>query len=284
MAILEVQHLHKRYEKFHLNDVSFSLERGYIMGFIGINGAGKTTTLKSMLNMVHADSGTVRLLDRDFSEHEVALKQELGIMLGDMNLYVKKRVSLITAVVRRFYDNWDDEIYADYCRKFSIDQDKRLSELSQGMRTKYFLTLALSHHARLFILDEPTTGLDPAARDDLLEIFQKLVEDGEKSVLFSTHITSDLEKCADYITYIHQGQIIGSAEKDEFLDTYRVVKGGKEALTEQLQGKLISLRNHSFGFSGLLRSADRQLCGDLQLERPTLDDIMIYYAKKGSTL
>jgi len=280
MAILSIDKLNKRYEKFHLKDVSFSLDKGYIMGFIGVNGAGKTTTLKSMLNMVHADTGAVRILGKDYIQNEIELKKEIGLMFGDMHYYARKRVKVVTDVIKRFYSNWDAAVYDDYCRKFNIDQEKKISELSQGMRAKYNLALALSHNARIFILDEPTSGLDPAARDDLLEIFQKLVEDGEKSILFSTHITSDLEKCADYITYIHEGEIVASSTKDDFIDSFKLVKGPENQFETSLRKKLIACKTNKFGFSGLMKTTDYEERYGLTVEEPSLDEIMIYYAKK----
>ncbi len=281
-SLLSVRNLSKRYETFHLQDVSFSLDQGFIMGFIGINGAGKTTTLKSMLNMVHPDAGEVSILGRDFRMHEIELKKEIGVMLGDMDFYTKKKVGVLAEVVSRFYPNWDQSVYEDYCGRFNIDQNKRICELSKGMKTKYTIAMALSHDARLLILDEPTSGLDPAARDDLLEIFQKLVEDGEKSILFSTHITSDLEKCADFITYIHEGRIVASTTKDEFLAAYRVVKGTRDQLGAELRQNLISCRVNEFGFSGLMESSDIATFQDhgLNFEAPSLEDIMIYFAKQ----
>ena len=280
MSILSVKGLHKRYEKFHLNDVSFSLDKGYIMGFIGINGAGKTTTLKSMLNIVNADSGEVEILGKDFKEHEMELKREIGYMFGGIDYYPKKSIKTITDVVKRFYPNWDTETYLKYCKRFKIDQDKKVFELSDGMKVKYSLALALSHNARLFILDEPTSGLDPAARDNLLELFQELVEDGERSILFSTHITSDLEKCADYITYINEGKIIASTTKDDFIGAYKIVKGGNEQLDPELQNKFIALKSNDYGFSGLIKTSDLTTTGNLTIDLPNLEDIMIYYAKK----
>lgn len=280
MTVLQVDSLEKRYPKFHLHDVSFSLDEGYIMGFIGINGAGKTTTLKSILNMVRPDSGEVTVLGRPLPEHEVELKEHLGVVLGDKDVYRHARVDRLTRVVRRFYQNWDDAAYEHYCRRFSLDQDKRVGELSTGMKTKYLLALALSHHARLLILDEPTSGLDPAARDDLLEVFQEVVEDGRHSILYSTHITSDLEKCADYITYIHDGRVLGSATKDDFVASYRLVQGPNDRLTDQLKGNLIAHRSHAFGFVGLARTELAREFTGLELEVPTLDDVMVYHARK----
>ncbi len=280
MAILKVEKLNKRYEKFHLKDVSFTLEKGYIMGFIGVNGAGKTTTIKSMLNMVHKESGEVEILDKDYSENEIELKKEIGYMFGGVDFYPKKKIRVITEVIKRFYPNWDDETYNRYCKRFNLDQDKKVDELSAGMKIKYSLALALSHNARLFLLDEPTSGLDPAARDNILELFQEIVEDGEKSILFSTHITSDLEKCADFITYINEGEIIASSPRDDFLAAYRIVKGTQSQLTEELKNKVIAVKKTSFGFSGLAYSGDVDRESGLTIEPPTLEEIMIYHARR----
>lgn len=279
MSILTVKKINKKYEKFHLKDVSFELEKGYIMGFIGSNGAGKTTTLKCILNMVQKNSGRVSVLGQDFSQNEIALKQQIGFMFGGVDYYAKKKLCAITDVVKRFYTNWDDAVYQDYMRKFVLDEDKKVEELSHGMRVKYSLALALSHHATLFLLDEPTSGLDPVARDELLEIFQELIEDGNRSILFSTHITSDLEKCADYITYIENGKIIASRTKDDLVGSYKVVKGTKEQL-EWLKPSLISYKTNAFGFSGLIKTQDLKDGLDIAAEPPNLEEIMIYHAKK----
>jgi ABC-2 type transport system ATP-binding protein len=279
MEILSVQHLNKHYPQFDLKDVSFSLEQGFIMGFIGRNGAGKTTTLKSILGMVHKEGGSVRLLGMDFDQNELEIKQHIGFMIGGVDYYSKTKIRTISAVVRRFYREWDDSIYQEYMKRFALDENKRPSELSNGMRIKYSLVLALSHRAKLLLLDEPTSGLDPVARDNLLELFQEFIEDGERSILFSTHITSDLEKCADYITYIENGRIIESRTKDDLLQAYRLVKGTSQQLAP-LEGLLIASKEHSFGFSGLIKTADLESADHLEIETPTLEDIMIYHAKK----
>lgn len=280
MNLLDVRHLSKQYPKFHLNDVSFSLEQGYIMGFIGINGAGKTTTLKSLLNMVHPDSGEVHILGKDIKHHEVEIKQDLGVVLGDKDIYKSYRINRISDVVSKFYEQWDNEAYQHHIDRFGIDPAKKVGELSEGMKTKYFLALAMSHHARLFILDEPTSGLDPAARDDLLELFQELVEDGQRSILYSTHITSDLEKCADHILYIDNGTIIGSNNKEDFIGSYSLVKGDASKLTAHLRSKMISAKIHPYGFTGLIRTVDLSLFDSFTVVPPTMEDIMIYHAKR----
>jgi ABC-2 type transport system ATP-binding protein len=279
MQMLSVQNLCKNYEKFRLKDVSFSLDAGYIMGFIGANGAGKTTTLKTMLGLVHKDGGSVHILGRDFKTNERELKQHIGFTFGGVDYYAKTKIRAITEVARRFYDNWDDAVYEAYMRRFGLDENKRPAELSHGMRVKYSLVLALSHHARLLLLDEPTSGLDPVARDNLLELFQELIEDGERSILFSTHITSDLEKCADFITYIENGRIIESRAKDELLAAYRLVKGTPEQLGG-VADRLVASKTHAFGFTGLIKTADLKPDDALTAEPPSLEDIMIYHARK----
>ena len=279
MTMLNVQGLCKRYDKFYLDNVSFSLDEGYIMGFIGSNGAGKTTTLKSILNIIHNDGGKVEIFGKDFRDNELEMKQDIAFMMGGSDYYLKKKLGTIHGVVKRFYSNWDDDAYARYLKRFKLDEDKKVEELSQGMRIKFALTLALSHNAKLLILDEPTSGLDPVARDNLLELFQELVEDGKKSILFSTHITSDLEKCADFITYINNGKIVESRTKDELLESYRLVNGSQEDL-ETMKSDLVSYKKNSFGFMGLIKTGKLGNYQHLNTEPPALDDIMIYHSRR----
>lgn len=279
MDMLKVSGITKKYPKFLLNNVSFSLKEGYIMGFIGNNGSGKTTTLKSIMGLVNIDAGQVSIFGNDFKTADVSIKQDIGVLLGETDFYIKKKISVVTDVIKRFYSNWDEQQYRKLLDRFNLDEDKKLFELSKGMRIKYGITLALSHQAKLYILDEPTSGLDPVARDEVLELFQELVEDGTRSILYSTHITSDLEKCADYITYIKDGQIIESTSFEELIDKYKLVKGTKEEL-EKIKDKLISYKTNSFGFTGLIKTqhVTKQMAEDISA--PTLEEIMIYYAKE----
>ena len=279
MLALDVRGLTKKYEHFQLRDVSFQLEQGYIMGFIGANGAGKTTTIKSILNLTRVDSGEVHILGKSMAEHEVELKQDIGSAFGDFNFYTRYKIKTITNVIKTFYHNWDDATYRKYLKEFNLIEDKKIIELSAGMRVKYSLALAMSHGAKLLILDEPTSGLDPVARDALLDIFRELVEDGQISILFSTHITSDLEKCADFITYLHNGKIINSAEKDEFIDTYRLLSGTHEQLA-LMKDSLISYKTSSFGFTGLIHTKDLDPSLGVNAAVPNLEEIMIYCSKK----
>ncbi|WP_054860763.1 ATP-binding cassette domain-containing protein [Gracilibacillus sp. JCM 18860] len=280
MIALEVKDLNKKYPDFHLKDVSFQLEKGYIMGFIGANGAGKTTTIKSILNMIHLDSGEIHILGKNMVEHELELKQDIGgVAVGGMNFYTRSKIKTLTNRIKKFYKNWDEVTYRNCLRKFKLDENKKIIELSEGMKIKYSLSLALSHGAKLLILDEPTSGLDPVARDNLLDIFQELVVDGEISILFSTHITSDLEKCADFITFIEDGQIIQSMEKEEFKESYRLLNGNESQLS-QVKEKLISYKINSFGFTGLIHLRDFDPSSDIKATVPTLEEIMIFFAKR----
>ena len=281
MELLEVKELEKRYESFTLDRVSFSLEPGYIMGFIGRNGAGKTTTIKAMLNLIHRDGGEVWINGRSFSENENACKREIGFVLGEFDCYRKSTLRTITDVTRRFYDDWDEATYADCLRRFALDEKKRVSELSAGMRVKYALALALSHNAKLLILDEPTSGLDPVSRDDLLELFRGVVEDGTRSILFSTHIISDLEKCADFVTYIKGGRILASTDLVSFREGYRLVSG-ESAQLDALRGKLIGCKAHAFGFTGLIRAEDEPFFADCRIAPADLESIMVYTEQEGS--
>jgi len=215
MKILEVNSITKIYPGFQLQNVSFGMEAGTIMGFIGRNGAGKTTTLKSMMNMVHTTQGLVTFFGMDMAKNERAIKQRIGYAGGAVDYYKKKKIGKLLDTTKRFYDRWDDAVCCRYLELFSLDINKTPSELSEGMKVKLSLVVALSHGAELLLLDEPTSGLDPVSRAELLEIFKYLKRQGV-SILFSTHITSDLDQCADDITYIREGQIVYTGTMVDF--------------------------------------------------------------------
>lgn len=276
MEILKIEGLCKQYHVFSLKNVSFSMESGTVMGFIGRNGAGKTTTLKSMLRLVHPDAGHVELCGMDVAEQELAVKAQIGFVTGSAAYYPRKRLGQLTAATRRFYPNWDEARYQDCLRRFALDEGKRVSELSEGMKVKYQLALAMSHHAKLLILDEPTSGLDPAARDDLLGLFLELVERDGASVLFSTHITSDLDACADTITYIRNGEIFASEARRAFTERYRYLRADEDAVSPELAAKLIAPRRHQGEIEGLLRTADAPEAGS----PATLGQIMVHLERE----
>ena len=219
MSIVEVRELEKEYPAFRLDRVSFSVGEGRITGFIGRNGAGKTTTIKAMLNLVHPDGGTVCYFGMPLEGNEKEVKKHIGYSTGTVNWYPRKKIRDIVGIVRRFYDTWDDEAYRKYLELFRLDETKTPLQLSEGMKVKLNLLIALSHRAEILILDEPTSGLDPFSRNELLEVFEGLKEDGV-AVFFSTHIISDIEKCADDIVYISGGKIVAAMPKSDFAAQY----------------------------------------------------------------
>ena len=276
MNILQVENLSKTYPTFKLDNVSFSLEKGYIMGFIGRNGAGKTTTLKSMLRFVHPDCGNVSINGFDIEKDEFAVKNSIGFVSGLDGFYNSKKIKQVTDITKKFFSNWSDETYKNLLEKFNLDENKFIKNLSAGMKVKYQLALAMSHDAKLLILDEPTSGLDPVSRDELVILFQDYVADGEHSILFSTHVISDLEKCADYITYIKKGKILDSCDVVSFKDKYLLVNGKKEDLTDELKSKLIGLHEHNFGFEGMILKSDKDLFTKCEITQPSMEEIMVH--------
>ena len=238
MVIAEVRDLVKRYPAFELKDVSFCLESGRITGFIGRNGAGKTTTIKAMLNMIHPDGGSISYFGVPFAGSEAEIKKRIGYSTGTVSWYPRKKIREIVDIVKRFYDTWDEEAYRKYCDLFSIDDMKTPLELSEGMKVKVNLLLALAHRAEVLILDEPTSGLDPFSRNEILDIFTELKESGV-SVFFSTHIISDLEKCADDIVYISKGRIVAAAPKEVFIRQHSLNGESLEETILRMEGGAI---------------------------------------------
>ena len=276
MEILRLDGLCKQYPAFRLENVSFSMEAGTIMGLIGRNGAGKTTTLKSMLHLVHPDAGTVTICGLDMDKDEREIRSRIGFVSGGASYYQRKRLRELTDVMKRFYPGWDDERYARLARQFSLDESKRVCELSEGMKVKYQLAAAMSHRAELLILDEPTSGLDPVSRDELLDTFRTLCEQEGVSILFSTHITSDLDACADTITYIRNGEIFASEARRAFTERYRYLRADEAAVSPELAAKLIAPRRHQGEIEGLLRTADAPEAGS----PATLEQIMVHLERE----
>lgn len=219
MSIIEVKNLKKEYPSFLLNNISFGLEAGRITGFAGRNGAGKTTTIKSMLNLIHPDSGAITCFSMSLDGHEAEIKRRIGYSTGTVSWYPRKKLKDIALVTKSFYPNWDENAYRKHLKMFGLDENKTPLELSEGMKVKFNLLLALSHRAEILILDEPTSGLDPFSRDELLDVFTALRDDGV-AIFFSTHIITDLEKCADDIVYISEGKIKAAMAVKDFRAAY----------------------------------------------------------------
>ena len=274
---LEIKGLCKNYPSFTLDHVSFSVECGTVMGFIGRNGAGKSTTLKSALNLVRPSAGEVIYFGLPLKEHEKEIKQRIGYVGGSVSWYRKKKIRDIVAVTAMFYERWDAAAWRKYCTKFSLDENKTPEQLSEGMKVKLNIALALSHRAELLILDEPTSGLDPVSRDELLEVFLQLADVGV-AVLFSTHITSDLEKCADHITYIKNGRILHSCTRGELIGQYRLLPSPADLSVAQ-QAAVIGESRSVAGKTLLIASEAAGLFAPDAQRLPTLEEIMVHLEK-----
>lgn len=275
MNLLEVKGLTKHYPTFSLEDVTFSLEPGYIMGFIGKNGAGKTTSMKLIYRILSKEKGDVFFQGENMDAlDEMKMKEEISLLLGGQNFYPLSTLKKIKEVTKSFYSHFDEEMYQKLSTQFELDENKKFNELSNGMKTKFQLALCLSHNAKLLLLDEPTSGLDPYSRQEILRLFQKYIEDGNHSILFSTQIVSDLESVADYITYIKKGKIVKTADKESFLAAYILVKGSLEELQEVDTSLFIGLQKNKFSFTALIHSEDSHSFDGLLMEQPNLEEIM----------
>lgn len=281
-SILKLEKVRKAYPSFTLKDVSFEVEPGQIMGFIGRNGAGKTTTLKCIMNLVHYDNGKVLAFDTDMSENELENKQRIGFALSELNYYPNKTIRQLMNVTKRFYKKFDEAKFNEACRLFNLNIDKKLEELSSGMKVKYSVAIALSHHAELLILDEPTSGLDPVSRDEILDIFRQIVKNKDRAILFSTHITSDLDKCASDITYIHDGEIIYTGHKNDFINSYLFIKD--KSLNKNLLNEYIAYKEFDDRIEGLISADKKDLFIQNKIEpvEPDLEQIMVYIERSKS--
>lgn len=277
--ILEIKNLNKSYDSFSLRNINFTLHKGYIMGFIGPNGAGKSTTIKLIMNLVKKDSGSIKVFGMDNITHEKSIKQKIGFVYDENYYYEELTIKEMKNIIAPFYKEWNNKIFDKYIKDFELPLNKKIKELSKGMKMKFSLAVALSHNAELIIMDEPTAGLDPIFRSELLDILYNIIQDENIGIFFSTHITTDLEKIADYITFINKGQIIFSEEKDKVLEDYAIIKGKRELLDKDVKKDFIAVRENSYGFEALtnnLQKAKRILGEGALLERPTLEDIMVY--------
>lgn len=284
--ILELNSVTKRFSGFTLDRVSFSLDPGYIMGFIGANGAGKSTTIKLITNLLHLNGGEIKVFGLDSRKHEQEIKQKIGFVYDENHFYEELTIAEMTKVVAPFYKNWDWETYKKYVHAFALPPRKKIKTFSRGMKMKYSLAVALSHGAKLLIMDEPTSGLDPIIRSELLDILSEVIQDERCSVLFSSHITSDLDRIADYITLIHEGRIVFSESKEKLFEKYSVIKGERGVLDASLRPYLVGIRENQFGFEALVTNredVEKLTRGRAVLARPTLEEIMLF-CTRGKTI
>ncbi len=278
---IEVRNLTKEYENFKLENVSFNVGKGTIMGFIGENGAGKSTTIKAILNLIKKDNGLITVLGKEINRNEKGIKNELGIVLNDGNFNEKLNVKAINKIMKNIYKRWDDDVFYKYIEKFNIDTSKKIEEFSKGMKMKLSIAIALSHKAKILILDEATSGLDPVARDEVLDILMEFIQNEENSILMSSHITSDLEKIADYITFIHNGKIIFSENKDKLIYDMGVVKcTEKQFKTIEVQDRMF-YKKGIFNYEVLIDNRDEfsKKYPSLVINNSNLEEIMLFYIK-----
>lgn len=276
---VRLQHVNKTYRDFAISDLSFTVKKGYVTGFIGPNGAGKTTIIKLMLNLINQDSGIIQVFGEDYTTNINEKKQRIGFIYADHHLYQHLTIKKMKKVIAQFYDKWDDALFDSYVNRLQLPWDKKIENLSKGMGTKLSIAIALSHHAELLILDEPTSGLDPISRREILDLLAEVMQDEEKTIFFSTHITSDLEQIADYITFIHEGKLLLSENKESITERYGIVRGPLDLLDDDIRTLFVNVRETAIGFEGLTNQAAliRRLMGDhVVIERASLEDIMVY--------
>lgn len=282
-SVLELNKVSKNLMDFSLQEISFTLNKGTIMGFVGPNGAGKSTTIRCIMDLIHIDSGSIKLFEIDTSKELKKLKQRIGFVYDQDVYFEELSVKKNKNIISRFYEHWNDDIFHQYIHEFGVPLKKSVKHLSKGTKMKFALAIALSHHAELIIMDEPTTGLDPVFRKELLDILLKVIQDTDTSIFFSTHITTDLEQVADYITFILDGKIIFCKKTNELLEKYSLINGPKK-LTELVKSaNPISLKETELAFQAFFESKEInvfKLNTELTIQKPTLEEIIYYLVKQ----
>ena len=279
--ILEIKSLCKKYDGFELKNISLKLPKGMIMGLIGENGAGKTTTIKSILNLINIDRGEIKVFGLNVKENERKIKEDVGVVLDDSFFSEYLNPVDINKIMKKIYKNWDEKLYFKYLEDFKLPKNKMSKEFSSGMKMELKIAVALSHHPKLLILDEPTSGLDPVARNEILDIFQDFIQNGENSIFVSSHITSDLEHIADYITFINDGEIVLSKTRDELLEKYGVVKCSKSEFAKIDRNDYVKYKVNRYEYDVLVedKMSFKRKYDFKIIDKPTLDDIMLIYIK-----
>lgn len=278
---LRVENLTKDYGEFKLNNISFNLPKGTIMGFIGENGAGKTTTIKLILNMIKKNGGDIQILGRDNITHEQQLKQQIGVVTDENHFNDNLRPLDISSIMKHIYTKWNDSLFKKYLKRFGIPETRTLKEMSKGTKMKLSISTALAHNPKLLILDEATSGLDPVIRNEILDIFLDVIQDEERSIFLSTHITSDLEKIADYITLIHNGEIMFSKTKDELIDNYGILRCGRNDYGRIEQCDIAGCRKGQFGYEIFVenKAAIEKKYKSFIIDPANIEDIMLFYVR-----
>lgn len=283
MNAVKLNNIQKSLGNFNLNIDNLEVKEGYITGFIGKNGSGKTTTIKLIMNMLIPNSGEITLWNKEMLNNEIEIKQQIAYIGIDSGFPIDSKLKTIKKIISPFYKNWDDNIYKNYIKKFNLDENKKFKDLSQGMKKQFELVIALSHKPKLLIMDEPTVNLDPVIRNKFLEILNDNMQNEDLSIFYSTHITSDLEKSADYIYFIDEGKIILNGEKDKLLENHKLIKGPLHLLNSESEKLFISINKNSFGFEGLcsnFKNAYNFFGNEANYEKATLDHLILYYTRR----
>ena len=280
---IEIQGITKKYDGFTLDNISFNVPRGSIMGFVGQNGAGKTTTIRSILNIIPIDSGKISLLGMDHLKNEDEIKERIAVVFDEMPFHDLFTAKDMGRIFKGLYQKWSDQTFQQFMERFQLPMNKKLGKFSKGMKMKMQIACALSHEAELLIMDEATTGLDPVVRSEILDIFLEYLQDEDHSILMSSHITSDLEKIADSVTFIDKGRILLSGYKDEILDSHGILKCTKRDYKDLDSEDFISARLTDFGAEALVsdRAAVARKYSGAVIDPASLDEIMVYYVNKG---
>lgn len=279
---IEISGLTKRYDGFTLDNLSFSVPKGSIMGFIGQNGAGKTTTIKAILNIIKADEGSVKLLGMDNLTDEIPIKERIAAVFDEIPFHDEFTAKNLNVIFGDIYKNWNTQTFEQYLDRFALPRKKKIGKLSKGMKMKLQIACALSHGAELLIMDEATTGLDPVVRNEILDIFLEYIQDENHSIFMSSHITSDLEKVADSVTFIDKGRLLLTGYKDDILENHGVIKCGKEDYKEIAAEDIISARLTDFGAEVMVsdKAACKRKYSGLVMDNTTLEEIMVFYVNR----
>ena len=275
--MLRVENISKKFDNFELKNISFHLEEGFIMGLIGPNGSGKTTLIKLIMNLLEADEGKIYFKGKEISQNLREFKENIDFVYDNLYFYENLKVKDFKRIISSFYSKFDSDKFDEYLLKFKIDKNTKIRSLSKGQNIKLMLANALSHNAKLLILDEPTSGLDPIFRKEMIELLQEELENGDKSVIISTHITQDLSRAADYITFINNGELVFSEDKDTINESYKIIKGSKEEL-DILDDILINRKDTPYYSEGLIIDKGDNL-SDYNIQNASLEDIIYYYGR-----
>ena len=278
---IQVKGLQKNYKNFTLQNVSFSLPQGQVMGFVGENGAGKTTTIKAIMEIIKRDAGDVLLMGQPMAGNEKALKEQIGVVLAEGQFHDVLTLGGIRSILKNVYTTWDDALFDKLVKQFSLPEKKPFKDFSTGTKRKTALAAALSHHPKLLILDEPTSGLDPVVREELLDLFLEFMQTDDHAILFSSHITSDLDRIADSITFLHQGQIVFSRDREDLTEKMGIVKCGQALFGTLDKSRLLRLRKSAFGLEALTddRAFYAERYPELMTQPATTEEIMLFYVR-----